>query len=109
MLKAVAKKLQESVRQSDAVGRIGGEEFSVFLPETDLTGAAKLAEYMRSEIENLMPQISHQRINVTASIGVASGERSEASIAAIQRRADQAMYDAKQRGRNRVSCFTQAA
>jgi diguanylate cyclase (GGDEF)-like protein len=74
VLKAVAKKLQESVRQSDAVGRIGGEEFSVFLPETDLSGAVKLAEYMRSEIENLMPQIGHQRIKVTASIGVASDE-----------------------------------
>lgn len=109
VLKAVAKKLQESVRQSDAVGRIGGEEFSVFLPETDLNGAVKLAEYMRSEIENLMPQIGHQRIKVTASIGVASGELSETNIAAIQRRADQAMYDAKQQGRNRVSCFTQAA
>ncbi|MFZ6772746.1 GGDEF domain-containing protein [Undibacterium sp. SXout7W] len=107
VLKAVTKQLQNSVRQSDAVGRIGGEEFSVFLPDTDLSGATKLAESMRSEIEKLMPQIGTQRIKVTASIGVASCERSEDSMAAIQRRADQAMYDAKQQGRNRVSCFTQ--
>ena len=108
VLKTVARKLQDSVRQSDAVGRIGGEEFSVFLPDTDLAGASRLAETMRGEIEKLMPQISTQRIKVTASIGVACCEHGAESMAAIQRRADQAMYDAKQQGRNRVSCFAPA-
>jgi diguanylate cyclase (GGDEF)-like protein len=108
VLKAVSKTMLQLLRQSDAVGRIGGEEFSVFLPDTDLVGAIKLAEHMRGEIENLMPQIATQRIRITASIGIATGDQVGENMAAIQRRADQAMYNAKQLGRNRVSCFTAA-
>lgn len=105
VLRSVATALAGSVRQSDAVGRIGGEEFSVFLPDTDRQGAARLAEQIRQHIERLMPQSGEIRIPVTASIGVASSEQGETSMAAIQRNADQAMYQAKQQGRNRVSVF----
>ncbi|MDP5241381.1 GGDEF domain-containing protein [Uliginosibacterium sp. 31-16] len=103
VLKCVAARLMETVRQSDAVGRVGGEEFSVFLPNTDLAGALRLAESLRLGIEALMPDIGSQRLRITASIGVARNQHSEQSMAEIQRLADQAMYDAKQRGRNRVS------
>ncbi len=109
VLKAVSKTMLSVVRQSDAVGRIGGEEFSVFLPDTDLAGAHKLAEHMRQEIEDLMPQIATQRLRITASIGIATSDQVGESMAAIQRRADQAMYEAKQLGRNRVSCFATTA
>lgn len=103
VLKCVAAKLLETVRGSDAVGRVGGEEFSVFLPNTDLVGALKLAETIRIEIERLMPDVGGQRLRITASIGVALNQHSDQSMAAIQRLADHAMYSAKQAGRNRVS------
>lgn len=105
VLKAVSKTILRVVRQSDAVGRIGGEEFSVFLPDTDQVGAIKLAEHMREQIENLMPQVGSQSIRITASIGIATADQAGENMAAIQRRADYAMYNAKQLGRNRVSCF----
>ncbi len=105
VLKSVATTLQKSVRQSDVIGRIGGEEFSILLPDTDTVGAVKLAEHIRLEIERLMPEIGALRIKVTASIGVASCAHHGESMATIQKQADQAMYEAKQQGRNRVSTF----
>lgn len=105
VLKSVAQTLRQSVRQSDVVGRIGGEEFSILLPDTNTNGAMNLAEAIRVAIENLMPDIGSSRIKVTASIGVASCALHEESMAEIQRQADQAMYEAKQLGRNRVSTF----
>lgn len=103
VLRSVAATLLETMRQSDAVGRIGGEEFSVFLPNTELAGALSLAETVRTEIENLMPCVGSQRLRITASIGVARNQHNAQSMADIQRLADQAMYNAKQQGRNRVS------
>jgi diguanylate cyclase (GGDEF)-like protein len=109
VLRSVASVLASSVRQSDAVGRIGGEEFSVFLPDTDRHGAFRLAEQLRQNIEQLRPQSGEICIPVTASIGIATSDHSDMSMAVIQRKADQAMYVAKQQGRNRVSLFDQPA
>jgi len=103
VLKSVADALASSMRQSDIVGRIGGEEFSVFLPNTDLAGALKRAETLRIQIENLMLQVGDVSLQITASIGVARNQHSEQSMIEIQRLADQAMYLAKRQGRNRVS------
>lgn len=103
VLKSVAQTLAAKIRQSDAVGRIGGEEFSVFLPNTDLAGALKLAEAIRLAIENLMPLIGGEAIKITASIGVARNQHSDQTMLEIQQQADQAMYEAKAQGRNRVS------
>lgn len=106
VLKSVALALGQSIRASDALGRIGGEEFSIFLPNTPMEGAAQLAEIIRQAIESLMPLIGEQqRIRITASIGVARNQHSDQSMLAIQQQADQAMYVAKSKGRNRVSCF----
>lgn len=105
VLKSVATTLQKSVRQSDVIGRIGGEEFSILLPDTDTVGAVKLAEHIRLEIERLMHEIGALRIKVTASIGVASCAHHGELMATIQKQADQAIYEAKQQGRNRVSTF----
>ncbi len=105
VLKNVAACLGSSVRQSDIVGRIGGEEFSVLLPDTDQEGARQLAEKLRQDIEGLMPDIGEQRLPITASIGVAAGGPQHKTVADVQRQADQAMYVAKRQGRNRVTCL----
>lgn len=109
VLRAVAQCLAASVRDGDLVGRIGGEEFSVFLPDTDLEGARILAERLRLAIELLRPPIDGQPLPITASIGVAGqgqGDMSDSvNLREIQRGADQAMYEAKRGGRNRVSVF----
>ncbi len=116
VLVAVAECLREQVRGGDLVGRIGGEEFSIFLPDTDAEGAKTLAERIRQAIEQLRPLADGQRVPITASIGVAIGGPHGATttgltaglasgLREIQREADQAMYEAKRAGRNRVSVF----
>ena len=105
ILKSVSNCLLENKRNSDILGRVGGEEFSIYLPETDLKGAVLLAEKLREKIENLLPSINNQIIRVTASIGISTSMNHHKSINDIQRDADHAMYHAKKEGRNRVSCL----
>ena len=105
VLKAVAQCLSHSIRKSDALGRIGGEEFSIFMPNTHRNGAMQLAETLRQRVEDLNPSIGEQNLRVTASIGVASCAGTVEPMTAIQQKADQAMYVAKSQGRNRVSAF----
>jgi len=97
------------LRSSDALGRIGGEEFSVFLPNTNADGAVALAEAIRRNIEMLMPSTGEQILKITASIGVARNSHTEQTILDIQKQADQAMYRAKAAGRNRVSSLDELA
>ena len=106
-LKAVARTLQSALRRpADMVARYGGEEFAVILPDTDLTGAKRVAEAMRAAVEGL--RIAHRFAEsggvVTISIGVATmvPTRGEAESAVLLKRADDALYRAKQAGRNRV-------
>ncbi len=105
VLRAVAQTLQTTVRRSDIVGRIGGEEFSVFLPNTQLHGAQQLAETLRVAIESIHIEVDGVRLKITASIGVAAKRFDQETMQAIQQHADQAMYEAKRGGRNRVSTF----
>ena len=105
VLRAVAQTLQASVRRSDVVGRIGGEEFSVFLPNTQVKGAELLAESLRVAIESIHIKVDGVRLKITASIGVAAKRFNEETMQTIQQHADQAMYEAKRGGRNRVSTF----
>ncbi len=108
VLKAVSKCIMDVCRKSDVIGRVGGEEFSIFLPETDNTRAINFAEKVRANIELLNPNIGEDRnISITASIGVASKMLHHKAITDIQRDADHAMYHAKKNGRNRVSCLYQ--
>ena len=105
VLRAVALVLQTTVRRSDIVGRIGGEEFSVFLPNTQVQGAELLAENLRLAIESIHIEVDGVRLKITASIGVAAKRYAQETMQAIQQHADQAMYEAKRGGRNRVSTF----
>lgn len=105
VLKSVASCMTSTSRECDVYGRIGGEEFSIYLPDTDRQGAMLLAEKLRMNIEQLLPIIDGKPLKVTASIGVASNLPHHHSISDIQRDADHAMYHAKKEGRNRVSCL----
>ena len=106
VLRAVALCLQQTVRDTDVVGRVGGEEFSILLPDTDCQGALELAERIRAAIESLHVQLeSRICLHVTASLGVSICQDAAQNIQSIQREADQAMYQAKAGGRNRVSLF----
>ena len=108
VLREVAQTLQRHIRRSDALGRIGGEEFSVFLPDTSIQGAQELAEKLRVAVESLRITTAGQTLQITASIGVAGGQfvkDTPPSMKHIQQQADQAMYEAERAGRNRVSAF----
>ena len=105
VLRTVAQTLQTTARRSDIVGRIGGEEFSVFLTNTQLLGAQQLAETLRVAIESIHIEVNGVRLKITASIGVAAKRFDQETMQAIQQHADQAMYEAKRGGRNRVSTF----
>ncbi len=110
VLRAMANCIAGNIRDSDILGRIGGEEFVVFLPHTDTQGALQLAEKLRQSAESMTHAFTQdiQRA-VTLSIGVAQNSASDQSIADIQKRADMAMYDAKKQGRNRVALMTGVA
>lgn len=102
LLRHIAGLMREGLRKIDAVGRMGGEEFSFLLPGTDLPGAQVFAERLRHKIE-ATPLLWHgELIPATVSIGIAAMEASDASTDAALVRADQALYRAKACGRNRV-------
>lgn len=102
VLASVAQVLTSSVRACDVVARWGGEEFVLALPSTALGGAVEMAERVRAQLqEAVIFDINHERIPVTASLGVAQLEAQE-SIELLLDRADRAMYGAKNAGRNRV-------
>lgn len=103
VLRTVASTLAGAIRRSDMLGRIGGEEFSIFLPDTPAEAAAILAEKLREAVAGLVIIAEGRQLKVTASIGIASATGADETMADIQRRADQAMYQAKAAGRNRVS------
>jgi diguanylate cyclase (GGDEF)-like protein len=92
----------KSLRTSDFFGRFGGEEFVVILPETTLTEALDIAERLRRHIAEISFLSSGQFISLTVSIGVANFETSSANFDYLLHKADQALYEAKHQGRNRV-------
>ncbi len=94
----LAQVLKEAVRSNDACARYGGEEFTVVLPETHLAGAQVVAENIRSRVEGR--SLSRERLRVTVSLGVAEYPLHSNTLEGLLRRADQALYRAKEAGRN---------
>jgi len=115
ILRDVAGILQEEVRTVDLVGRFGGEEFIIILPETDGEGVAEVAERIRSAVAKKKFKVYDESLRATISIGVStfpndvteaqkSGYKSEWQQQLIDR-ADEALYQAKDDGRNRVERY----
>lgn len=101
VLKRVAHLLSSSLRSGDAIVRYGGEEFLVILAEVDLSRAAKIGERARQAIAEKPIAAGGKQISITISIGVAERRGDEERDSLIER-ADTALYQAKQAGRNKV-------
>ena len=92
---------QRCLRKQDVMGRLGGEEFAIFLPGSDRSGAAAVAERLRALVETQPPAGAGGATPLTVSIGIALAGAGDSAQSVLQR-ADEAMYMAKKRGRNRV-------
>lgn len=105
VIRAMAAVCRRSLRKEDHFGRIGGEEFVCVLPETGVQSALECAERIRAEIERCAVPATGGDIRFTVSIGVAILDASIADWDGMLMAADQAMYQAKNGGRNRVAVF----
>lgn len=103
VLQAAARLIQENIREIDILGRYGGEEFAVLLPNTPMPDAKDMAERICRKIEAHPVQVDETTIPVTASLGaVGASNTDNLTITALLDKADQALYEAKHSGRNRV-------
>jgi diguanylate cyclase len=102
ILREIARAIGETLRQPDLLGRFGGEEFVVFLPHADPLGALDVAERVRDRVAQLTLEWRGQVVRATVSVGVAALDLSHDSLGALIHDADQALYAAKDAGRNCV-------
>jgi diguanylate cyclase (GGDEF)-like protein len=93
---------REALRESDYVGRLGGEEFCVALPEATCNDGVEVGERIRRRVAEHPAAAAGSLIGLTLSIGVAGIRPDDATVSAVIERADQAMYEAKRAGRNRT-------
>ena len=108
VLRGVAHALRANLRGTDSVGRYGGEEFLLILPETGVDAAAALAEKLRLVVQAARLAVQpHQELTLTISIGVAGGVGRALSVETLVRDADAAMFSAKSLGRNQVFVFSE--
>jgi diguanylate cyclase (GGDEF)-like protein len=105
LIRQIAAMMRERVRATDIVARLSGDEFAVLMPQTDVTGAMTLAEELRTQVaENARP--APEAECVTISVGIAMfGRKPRGSAEGVLVAADQAMYTAKQGGRDRIALF----
>ena len=108
-LQQVASVMSTSLREIDILGRMGGEEFAVLLPNTSLEEALLLAERVRQSIENISFEKSKGLLKITASIGVAAFTDEMSDIDDLIRNADNALYQAKANGRNCVVAYNKSS
>lgn len=105
-IKAVAKALGETLRTSDVIGRVGGEEFAVFLSSTDEYRAELAAEKLRAAVEAMPFSVKDTVVLMTVSIGIAQMQPIHKLPDDILRDAQAALRKAKDMGRNRVVCYS---
>jgi diguanylate cyclase (GGDEF)-like protein len=105
LLQGVVDVCRRGLRASDYIGRIGGEEFAILLPQTNGKSGLEVAQRLRRAVEREAFATPAGTLKITASLGVAPCDKSVADIDALMRRADVALYGAKSAGRNRVINF----
>lgn len=105
VLKSMAATLQHTMRSTDIVGRLGGEEFGVLLIQAEVEEALVIAERLLKALRSVCIQTPNEAICYTVSIGVAAYEGGDDSVDSLMKRADLALYQAKKTGRNRVCRF----
>ena len=105
VLRQLADTCRAAIRESDTLARLGGDEFAVLLPETDAAGALALAETVRAAVES-SPALGPDAhaVRYTVSIGAVQSRLTDIKDTSLIGRADTALYEAKQAGRNRVCC-----
>jgi diguanylate cyclase (GGDEF)-like protein len=101
VLRRFGDTVRATLRQNDSVGRIGGEEFALLLPDTNLVTALEIAERVRAGFEADGRVLDSREIAATVSAGVTTAHR-DSTVPSMLRAADEGLYEAKARGRNRV-------
>jgi len=101
VLKEFVNIIKSNIRSSDILGRFGGEEFILILTNTKISGALKLAQRIKNEVQNHVFEYSQTTIKFTTSIGITSVSLHD-SVETLLSRVDEALYDAKKKGRNRI-------
>ncbi len=105
VLVTLAGLCREMLREQDYFGRLGGEEFLGILPETTLEDAVRAAERLRAEVSKARIQVDGQEISTTISVGVATVGGEDANLSICLKKADDALYEAKDAGRDKVIAF----
>ncbi|MCW8955143.1 MAG: GGDEF domain-containing protein, partial [Sulfurimonas sp.] len=105
VLRQISTRIKECQRETDFIGRYGGEEIVVILPETDLETSAQIADSILKTIAAKPVKFESDSIPVTTSIGISCLRKEHSSYPMIFAEADEALYKAKENGRNRVEIF----
>lgn len=106
VLRSIADTLHQNIRATDTGARYGGEEFAILLPETDEQVVSQVAERVRAAIADLVIPIANTTLHVTVSLGIANLDQTTQDFGKLIACADQALYQSKQNGRNRVTLWT---
>jgi diguanylate cyclase (GGDEF)-like protein len=102
VLQVFAESASANIRSTDLIGRLGGEEFAAVLYDVDRERALIMAERIRSAFAAAAVEVDGRPVMATVSVGMVFNEDSTFDVAALLAQADQALYHAKERGRNRV-------
>lgn len=102
VLEKTSQIIKDTIREYDYAFRMGGDEFLLLLPETEVVEAYNLAERIRKEIKILQLIVDEHTLSITASFGISDFNKTDITIESIAKRADTALYQAKRAGKNRV-------
>jgi diguanylate cyclase (GGDEF)-like protein len=103
VLKSLSQLFTQRLRRTDIIGRYGGEEFAIILPNTSINNALGVMEELRNSFENIRHRSNEEEFSVTFSCGIASFDRFKTQ-SELNEAADKALYIAKREGRNQTIC-----
>ncbi|HHD79557.1 MAG TPA: GGDEF domain-containing protein [Epsilonproteobacteria bacterium] len=105
VIKNIAQLMLDNTRTLDHVGRIGGEEFAILMSDTDMESAYQISDRLRENISKYKMLLNDKSVSVTVSIGLSYLTHKDKNIHTLLKRADTALYEAKENGRNQVCCI----